>query len=151
MTREGCFAEAINKTPHAVLLLDEIEKAHPDIFNILLQVMDHGTLTDNNGKKSDFRHVILLMTSNVGARDLVKKSLALVSGAPWAKMTERTKICSVEFRNRLDIYIRFGPLQRVMHRIVDKFIWEMEGLLAEEGHVGVHGGGSRETRDSGLR
>lgn len=129
----GLLTEAINKSPHAVLLLDEIEKAHPDIFNILLQVMDHGTLTDNNGKKSDFRHVILLMTSNVGARDLARKTVGFGSKSGVGGDDKAYEnMFSPEFRNRLDARIRFSPLEpAVMSRIVDKFIWEMEGLLAE--------------------
>ena len=130
----GLLTEAINKTPHAVLLLDEIEKAHPDIFNILLQVMDHGTLTDNNGKKADFRHVILLMTSNVGARELTKKSVGFGKRKGLGQDDRAYEnMFSPEFRNRLDARIRFAPLQpEIMHRIVNKFIWEMEGLLAEK-------------------
>ena len=130
----GLLTEAINKTPHAVLLLDEIEKAHPDIFNILLQVMDHGTLTDNNGKKADFRHVILLMTSNVGARELTKKSVGFGKRKGLGQDDRAYEsMFSPEFRNRLDARIRFASLQpEIMHRIVNKFIWEMEGLLAEK-------------------
>ena len=129
----GLLTEAIRRTPHAVLLLDEIEKAHPDIFNILLQIMDHGTLTDNNGKKANFRHVILLMTSNVGAREHEKGAMGF-GERPELGVDDRiyTNMFSPEFRNRLDARIRFGTLKpEVMERIVDKFIWELEGLLAE--------------------
>src|SRR4029078_8005374 len=116
----GLLTDAIHKTPHAVLLLDEIEKAHPDLFNILLQVMDHGSLTDNNGRKSDFRHVILIMTSNVGARDLAKRMPGFgaqgTSGVRFGDTDEAFKLAfSPEFRNRLDGKIDFAPLdQRVM-------------------------------------
>ena len=139
--RGGLLTEAIAKSPHAVLLLDEIEKAHPDIFNILLQVMDHGTLTDTNGKPTDFRHVILLMTSNVGARELAARGLGfsdLSDGAPRSfKDTDSDKaverLFSPEFRNRLDARLRFNPLSpAVMEQIVDKFIRELTGQLAEK-------------------
>jgi ATP-dependent Clp protease ATP-binding subunit ClpA len=130
----GLLTEAISKTPHAVLLLDEIEKAHPDVFNVLLQVMDHGTLTDNNGKSSDFRHVVLIMTSNVGARELEKGRVGF--GAAQLQDGEEDKefksMFSPEFRNRLDARVRFGRLSpEVMGRIVDKFLAELEGQLGE--------------------
>ena len=131
----GLLTEAISKTPHSVLLLDEIEKAHPDVFNVLLQVMDHGTLTDNNGKQSDFRHVILIMTSNVGARDLEKGRVGFTGSAEGMEGDDDKEFKTLfnpEFRNRLDARIRFGRLSpEVMHRIVDKFIAELEGQLAE--------------------
>jgi len=129
----GLLTEAISRTPHAVLLLDEIEKAHPDIFNILLQVMDHGTLTDNNGKKADFRHVIVLMTSNVGARDLARGTLGFGDRENTGKEDRAYEnMFSPEFRNRLDGRIAFGPLQPfVMEKIVEKFIWQLEGQLQE--------------------
>jgi ATP-dependent Clp protease ATP-binding subunit ClpA len=131
----GLLTEAIHKTPHAVLLLDEIEKAHPDVFNILLQVMDHGTLTDNNGRSTDFRHVILIMTSNVGARDMEKGRVGfsdLLGGALGDDDKEFKNLFSPEFRNRLDARIRFGRLApETMLRIVDKFLAELEGQLAE--------------------
>jgi ATP-dependent Clp protease ATP-binding subunit ClpA len=128
----GLLTDAIAKTPHAVLLLDEIEKAHPDVFNVLLQVMDHGRLTDNNGKSTDFRHVILLMTSNVGARDMARKAL----GFGEARLTgdaerEYKNLFSPEFRNRLDARIGFSPLSPVvMASIVDKFLRELSDMLA---------------------
>ena len=108
----GLLTDAIHKTPHAVLLLDEIEKAHPDLFNMLLQVMDHGSLTDNNGRKSDFRHVILIMTSNVGARDLSRRMPGFGSrGERFGDTDEAFKrMFSPEFRNRLDAKIDFAPL-----------------------------------------
>jgi ATP-dependent Clp protease ATP-binding subunit ClpA len=143
--RGGLLTEAVAKNPHAVLLLDEIEKAHPDIFNILLQVMDHGTLTDANGKPTDFRHVILLMTSNVGARELAGRAPGFVDhgdhgeGLPTrtAKDTDADKaverLFSPEFRNRLDARLRFNPLSPlVMEQIVDKFIRELSTQLAEK-------------------
>ncbi len=125
--RGGLLTEAIAKTPHAVLLLDEIEKAHPDVFNVLLQVMDHGTLTDNNGKKSDFRHVILIMTSNVGAQDLQRGLVGFGNRDEGGRddMAVRNTF-SPEFRNRLDARISFDPLSPdTMTKVVDKFIAEL--------------------------
>ena len=115
--RGGLLTEAIAKTPHAVLLLDEIEKAHPDVFNVLLQVMDHGTLTDNNGKKADFRHVILIMTSNVGARELAAAARRLRRARQGAATTTRRfkNLFSPEFRNRLDARMQFEPLDPARH------------------------------------
>jgi len=129
----GLLTEAVSKTPHAVLLLDEIEKAHPDVFNVLLQVMDHGTLTDNNGKKADFRHVILIMTSNVGAGDLARRTLGFGTRTSAGKDEVAFKnTFSPEFRNRLDARIAFAPLHpSVMERVVDKNILEMEKQLSE--------------------
>jgi ATP-dependent Clp protease ATP-binding subunit ClpA len=139
--RGGLLTEAVAKNPHAVLLLDEIEKAHPDIFNILLQVMDHGTLTDANGKPTDFRHVILLMTSNVGARELAQRAPGfsdLGEGAtprhPKDTDADRAveRLFSPEFRNRLDARLRFNPLSpKIMKQIVDKFIHELSAQLGE--------------------
>jgi ATP-dependent Clp protease ATP-binding subunit ClpA len=129
----GLLTDAIHKTPHAVLLLDEIEKAHPDLFNILLQVMDHGALTDNNGRQSDFRHVILIMTSNVGARDLSKHMPGFGASDRFGDSDEAFKrMFSPEFRNRLDAKVDFAPLGAgEMLRIVDKFIGELSAQLAE--------------------
>ncbi len=129
----GLLTDAIHKTPHAVLLLDEIEKAHPDLFNILLQVMDHGSLTDNNGRQSDFRHVVLIMTSNVGARDLSKHLPGFGAGERFGDSDEAFKrMFSPEFRNRLDAKVDFAPLgEAEMLQIVDKFIAELSGQLAE--------------------
>ena len=132
----GLLTDAIHQTPHAVLLLDEIEKAHPDLFNLLLQVMDHGSLTDNNGRKSDFRHVILIMTSNVGARDLSKRMPGFGgqgNDVRFGSTDEAFKLAfSPEFRNRLDAKVDFAPLdQRVMVQIVDKFIAELSTQLAD--------------------
>ena len=133
----GLLTDAIAKTPHAVLLLDEIEKAHPQIFNILLQVMDHGKLTDHNGRQTDFRHVILLMTSNIGARDLQRKAVGFggASGADREKPDvdrEYKQLFSPEFRNRLDAKIAFRALDpAIMKSIVGKFMKELSGQLAE--------------------
>ncbi len=128
----GLLTDAIAKTPHAVLLLDEIEKAHPDVFNVLLQVMDHGKLTDNNGKSTDFRHVILLMTSNVGARDLSRRAVGFGDErATGDADREYTRMFSPEFRNRLDARISFNALSfDVMESIVTKFIKELSEQLA---------------------
>ena len=134
--RGGLLTDAVSKTPHAVLLLDEIEKAHPDVFNVLLQVMDHGTLTDNNGKPADFRHVILIMTSNVGARDLAATRMGFGERGKVGEDDKAFKnLFSPEFRNRLDARVQFAPLDPVVMRsIVGKFIKELEGQLAER-HV----------------
>jgi ATP-dependent Clp protease ATP-binding subunit ClpA len=132
----GLLTEAIAKTPHAVLLLDEIEKAHPQIFNILLQVMDHGRLTDHNGKQTDFRHVVLLMTSNIGVRDLQRRAVGFggAGGSDREKPDvdrEYKQLFSPEFRNRLDAKIAFQPLHpEAMRSIVGKFIRELGSQLA---------------------
>ncbi len=130
----GLLTEAVNKHPHAVLLLDEIEKAHPDLFNLLLQVMDHGTLTDNNGRKADFRHIVLIMTSNAGAFELQKNLLGFNPQPRQGDDSEAIKrIFSPEFRNRLDAIIPFAPLSgEVILHIVDKFIIELECQLQEK-------------------
>ena len=129
----GLLTDAIAKTPHAVLLLDEIEKAHPDVFNVLLQIMDHGKLTDNNGKSTDFRHVILLMTSNVGARDLGRRAVGFGERRAVGDAEREYKLLfSPEFRNRLDARIQFDPLSpETMGSIVDKFMKELSAQLAE--------------------
>jgi ATP-dependent Clp protease ATP-binding subunit ClpA len=129
----GLLTDAIAKTPHAVLLLDEIEKAHPDVFNVLLQIMDHGKLTDNNGKSTDFRHVILLMTSNVGARDLGRRAVGFGDKRATGDAEREYKIMfSPEFRNRLDARIGFESLSpETMGSIVDKFLKELAAQLAE--------------------
>jgi ATP-dependent Clp protease ATP-binding subunit ClpA len=132
--RGGLLTDAVTKTPHAVVLLDEIEKAHPDIFNVLLQVMDHGTLTDNNGKSADFRHVILIMTSNVGVRDMAKRALGFGENLQNPDVDREFKrLFSPEFRNRLDARVQFKPLdRRIMGSIVRKFLRETELLLADK-------------------
>ena len=146
--RGGLLTEAVAKNPHAVLLLDEVEKAHEDVFNLLLQIMDHGTLTDTNGKRTDFRHVILLMTSNLGAREMARRPFGFGHGdaaadlghghaAPPARGgrdadAERAyeRLFSPEFRNRLDAKLQFRPLSReVMEKIVDKLIAELAAQL----------------------
>ncbi|HEY6322894.1 MAG TPA: AAA family ATPase [Thermoanaerobaculia bacterium] len=129
--RGGLLTEAVAKNPHAVLLLDEVEKAHEDVFNLLLQIMDHGTLTDTNGKRTDFRHVILLMTSNLGAREMARRPFGFAAGADEGHRdaeTERAyeRLFSPEFRNRLDAKLQFRPLSReVMEKIVDKLVAEL--------------------------
>ena len=133
----GLLTDAIRKQPHTVLLLDEIEKAHPDLFSILLQIMDHATLTDNNGKKADFRNVILLMTSNAGAREMSSASIGFGQKEDEHRAAKGMKaienLFSPEFRNRLDGIITFNGLSiEIMEKIVDKFITEMEGQLAEK-------------------
>ena len=132
----GLLTDAIRRNPYGVLLLDEVEKAHPDIFSILLQVMDYATLTDNNGKKADFRNVILIMTSNAGAKDMVRDVIGFGdrSGDTRAKSKDAiTRLFSPEFRNRLDGIIAFNPLtQGIMRRVVVKFIDELRGQLAEK-------------------
>ena len=127
----GLLTDAILKHPHAVLLLDEIEKAHPDVFNLLLQVMDHGTLTDNNGRKADFRNVILVMTTNAGAELMDRTSIGFTQQDNSTDGMEAIKkMFSPEFRNRLDAIIQFQPLdQRTIEHVVDKFIIELEAQL----------------------
>jgi ATP-dependent Clp protease ATP-binding subunit ClpA len=128
----GLLTDSIVKHPYAVLLLDEIEKAHPDLFNILLQVMDHGHLTDNNGKKADFRNVVLIMTSNAGARDISTKSIGFGGGSPGSATLAVERTFSPEFRNRLDAIVPFKSLaQETMLRIVDKFINELRQRLED--------------------
>ncbi|HNQ57025.1 MAG: ATP-dependent Clp protease ATP-binding subunit ClpA [Burkholderiales bacterium] len=130
----GQLTEAITKKPHAVLLLDEIEKAHPDIFNILLQVMDHGTLTDNNGRQTDFRNVVIVMTTNAGAEMLQKGGIGFsISRAAGDEMGEIKRMFSPEFRNRLDAIISFAALDHeVILRVVDKFLMQLEAQLHEK-------------------
>ncbi|EOX1812464.1 ATP-dependent Clp protease ATP-binding subunit ClpA [Vibrio cholerae] len=127
----GLLTDAVIKHPHSVVLLDEIEKAHPDIFNLLLQVMDNGTLTDNNGRKADFRNVILVMTTNAGVAETVKKSIGLIQqDNSHDAMSEIKKVFTPEFRNRLDHIIWFNSLdERVIHQVVDKFIVELQAQL----------------------
>jgi len=129
----GLLTDAIAKTPHAVLLLDEIEKAHPDVFNVLLSIMDHGKLTDHTGKTSDYSHVILIMTSNVGTRDLARRSVGFGDGRAAGDAEREYKLLfSPEFRNRLDARVAFAPLAREsMVRIVEKFLRELEAQLVE--------------------
>ncbi|MDR0480843.1 MAG: ATP-dependent Clp protease ATP-binding subunit ClpA [Gallionellaceae bacterium] len=130
----GLLTEAITKQPHCVLLLDEIEKAHPDIFNILLQVMDHGTLTDNNGRKADFRNVIIIMTTNAGAEALNKTQIGFTTTVSSGdEMADIKRLFTPEFRNRLDAIVSFAPLDKeVILRVVDKFLMQLEEQLHEK-------------------
>jgi ATP-dependent Clp protease ATP-binding subunit ClpA len=142
----GLLVDAVRQHPYSVVLMDEIEKAHPDVMNILLQVMDHATLTDNNGRKADFRHVVLIMTSNAGSRELSATSIGFGEAAGDQARTDDTrakaalarskaaveKMFSPEFRNRLDAIVTFKPLTPgVMETIVSKFILQLEAQLAE--------------------
>ncbi len=130
----GQLTEGITKHPYSVLLLDEIEKAHPDIFNVLLQVMDHGTLTDNNGRKADFRNVIIIMTTNAGASELARSTIGFATEkAAGDEMAEIRRLFTPEFRNRLDATVSFAPLDHdVILRVVDKFLLELEAQLHEK-------------------
>ena len=130
----GLLTEAITKQPYSVLLLDEIEKAHTDVFNILLQVMDHGTLTDNNGRKADFRNVVLVMTTNAGAEALNKSAIGFTNSKQSGdEMGDIKRLFTPEFRNRLDAIISFGALtEDIIMKVVDKFLMQLEGQLAEK-------------------
>lgn len=130
----GLLTEAITKKPHCVLLLDEIEKAHPDIFNVLLQVMDHGTLTDNNGRKADFRNVIVIMTTNAGAETMNKATIGFTNPrAAGDEMADIKRLFTPEFRNRLDAIVNFKALdEQIILRVVDKFLLQLETQLAEK-------------------
>ena len=131
----GLLTEAISKHPHCVLLLDEIEKAHPDVFNLLLQVMDHGTLTDNNGRKADFRHVIIIMTTNAGAQEMARPSIGFTHADHASDGMEAIRRSfTPEFRNRLDAVIQFASLDPVtIERVVDKLVVEVEMQLEQKG------------------
>ncbi|NML17385.1 ATP-dependent Clp protease ATP-binding subunit ClpA [Azohydromonas caseinilytica] len=130
----GLLTEAITKKPHAVLLLDEIEKAHPDVFNVLLQVMDHGTLTDNNGRKADFRNVIIIMTTNAGAETMNKATIGFTTRRESGdEMADIKRLFTPEFRNRLDATVSFRALdEEIILRVVDKFLLQLESQLAEK-------------------
>jgi ATP-dependent Clp protease ATP-binding subunit ClpA len=130
----GLLTEVVTKNPHSVLLLDEIEKAHPEVFNLLLQVMDHGTLTDNNGRKADFRNVIIVMTTNAGAQEMSRASVGFVhQDHSTDGMEAIRKLFTPEFRNRLDATIQFKALERgVVARVVDKLILELEAQLQDK-------------------
>ena len=130
----GLLTESVNKQPYCVLLLDEIEKAHPDIFNILLQVMDHGSLTDNNGRKTDFRNVTLIMTTNAGAESLSKTSIGFTQSKKTGdEQAEIKRLFTPEFRNRLDATVSFSPLSHdVILKVVDKFLMQLEDQLHEK-------------------
>jgi ATP-dependent Clp protease ATP-binding subunit ClpA len=130
----GLLTEAINRSPHSVLLLDEIEKAHPDLFNVLLQVMDHATLTDNNGRKADFRHVVLIMTTNAGAREMASREIGFGGAAGGAARSKEAleRLFSPEFRNRLDAVVNFAPLDLdTAERVAEKFVMELDLQLGE--------------------
>ena len=148
----GLLTEAVSKKPHAVLLLDEIEKAHPDVFNILLQVMDHGTLTDNNGRKADFRNVLIIMTTNAGAETLQKSTIGFTNSRQLGdEMVDIKRLFTPEFRNRLDAIVGFKALDEdIILRVVDKFLLQLESQLVEKKvevtftdalrkHLGKHG------------
>ncbi|MBC7731632.1 MAG: ATP-dependent Clp protease ATP-binding subunit ClpA [Bacteriovorax sp.] len=130
----GLLTEAVSKKPHAVLLLDEIEKAHPDVFNVLLQVMDHGTLTDNNGRKADFRSVIIIMTTNAGAETMNKSTIGFTTAREQGdEMADIKRLFTPEFRNRLDATVSFRALDEdIIMRVVDKFLLQLEGQLGEK-------------------
>jgi ATP-dependent Clp protease ATP-binding subunit ClpA len=130
----GLLTDAVTKNPHSVVLLDEIEKAHPEVFNLLLQVMDHGSLTDNNGRKADFRNVILVMTTNAGAESISRRSIGFTEQDHSTDGMEAiTKMFTPEFRNRLDSIIQFAPLgEDIILTVVDKFLTELQGQLDEK-------------------
>ena len=130
----GLLTDAIIKHPHAVLLLDEIEKAHPDVFNLLLQVMDHGTLTDNNGRRADFRNVVLVMTTNAGAEEMSRRSIGFTTQDTSTDGLEAIRrMFTPEFRNRLDAIIQFKALESgTIGHVVDKFLIELEAQLDEK-------------------
>ena len=130
----GLLTEAVTKKPHSVLLLDEIEKAHPDVFNVLLQVMDHGTLTDNNGRKADFRNVIIIMTTNAGAETMNKATIGFTNKREQGdEMADIKRLFTPEFRNRVDAIVNFRALdQDIILRVVDKFLLQLEAQLAEK-------------------
>ena len=130
----GLLTDAVTKHPHAVVLLDEIEKAHPEVFNLLLQVMDHGTLTDNNGRKADFRNVILVMTTNAGAESISRRTIGFTTQDHSTDGMEAiNRMFTPEFRNRLDTIVQFEPLgEDVILTVVDKFLTELQGQLDEK-------------------
>jgi len=130
----GLLTEEVTKHPHSVLLLDEIEKAHPDVFNLLLQVMDHGSLTDNNGRRADFRNVVLVMTTNAGAEETSRRSIGFTEQDHSSDALEALKrFFSPEFRNRLDAVVQFRALTpEIIANVVDKFVFELEQQLAEK-------------------
>ncbi|MDQ2639386.1 MAG: ATP-dependent Clp protease ATP-binding subunit ClpA [Pseudomonadota bacterium] len=131
----GLLTEAVSKHPHCVLLLDEIEKAHPDVFNLLLQVMDHGSLTDNNGRKTDFRHVIIVLTTNAGAQEMARPSIGFTQSDNTSDGMEAIRrLFTPEFRNRLDAIIQFTPLSKeTIERVVEKLLVEVETQLESKG------------------
>ena len=130
----GLLTEAVTKHPHSVVLLDEVEKAHPEVFNLLLQVMDHGTLTDNNGRKADFRNVVLIMTTNAGAQESSRNSIGFSEQDHSSDALEVIKkMFAPEFRNRLDAIVQFGALSlEVVKTVVDKFLTELQVQLDDK-------------------
>ena len=130
----GLLTDAVTKNPHAVVLLDEIEKAHPDVFNLLLQVMDNGTLTDNNGRKSDFRNVVLILTTNAGAKQQARRSMGFTEQDHSTDGIEALNdLFAPEFRNRLDSIIQFSPLdESIVLTVVDKFLVQLQSQLDEK-------------------
>ena len=130
----GLMTEAVTKKPHSVLLLDEIEKAHPDVFNVLLQVMDHGSLTDNNGRKADFRNIIIIMTTNAGAETMNKATIGFTTQRQQGdEMADIKRLFTPEFRNRLDAIVSFRALdEEIILRVVDKFLLQLESQLQEK-------------------
>jgi ATP-dependent Clp protease ATP-binding subunit ClpA len=128
------LTEAVTKKPHSVLLLDEIEKAHPDVYNVLLQVMDHGALTDNNGRKADFRNVIIIMTTNAGAETMNKATIGFTTSREQGdEMADIKRLFTPEFRNRLDATVSFKALdESIILRVVDKFLLQLEAQLGEK-------------------
>jgi ATP-dependent Clp protease ATP-binding subunit ClpA len=129
----GLLTDAIRKHPYCVLLLDEIEKAHPDIFSILLQVMDHSTLTDNSGRRADFRNVIIIMTTNAGAREMSERNIGFIGDSSGKEQRAIKNLFSPEFRNRLDAIVSFAALEmEVVEKVVDKMVRELQGQLAEK-------------------
>ena len=149
----GLLTDSINKHPHAVLLLDEIEKAHPDVFNLLLQVMDHGKLTDNNGRKADFRNVIIVMTTNAGATDMSRNSMGFTKQDHASDdMKAIKKLFTPEFRNRLDSIVRFSSLSKeVISKIVDKELLEVERQLLDKNvQLSVSGDAKQWIADNGY-
>ena len=129
----GLLTDGVDQSPYCVLLLDEIEKAHPDLFNILLQVMDHGKLTDNNGKQVDFRNVVLIMTTNAGAQDMARSAMGFTQNKREGDDQEAiVKLFTPEFRNRLDAIVSFSHLPKeVVRKVVEKFVLQLEAQLAE--------------------
>ena len=153
-TRAGLLTEAVTKKPHSVLLLDEIEKAHPDVFNVLLQVMDHGTLTDNNGRKADFRNVIIIMTTNAGAETMNKATIGFLNKREQGdEMADIKRLFTPEFRNRLDAIVNFRALdEEIILRVVDKFLLQLEASARrEEGRSDLQRRAAQAPGEEGLR
>ncbi len=149
----GLLTDGVDQHPHCVLLLDEIEKAHPDVYNILLQVMDHGKLTDHNGRQVDFRNVILIMTSNAGAMEQAQSAIGFGRARREGEdMAAIEKMFTPEFRNRLDAVISFAPLSKeIILQVVDKFVLQLEAQLMDRNvHIELTPGGGRMAGREGL-